>query len=687
MSQSKVKNRTLSHRAAESPADQSPTTDLKYLGNLSWLLWAVFFVGPLFLIPQCLDRYLAPRFLFVSIVLLVGVLLRFWGKSSIPKFSILNSQFSILLLAWYALNMASVSWAFSWSEGVFYAQKVSLLIGVYVLLLAALCRDEAATRRILRRITVCLTWAAGGIVLGQLVYAGLLEGLQNEQLYEYASGVFGNKSLAAEFLFFLLIFNALFFKANSQQPTTNNHTWLRIGFLVSLILLLQTRTVYLALGAGALVYFFVRAAFEPAFRSFFLKKILPVGVLAVGLLVALLAMKGRGTSLAERLNPLTYLESTSANERRFVWYKTDLLNQDHYWWGVGNGSWKFWFPSKSLQGGYRLQEENVVFTRAHNDYLEVRSEMGMVGVLLYCGLFVWVFVAGIWAGSTAFTPSGKGAFTPKNSPNIAVNGVSPDGVNAVLPAHDLLVLLVGLLGYCIIQFFDFPRERVEMQTVLAFFFAYIAWHCREVGVPRGVFSGKKMPLWGSRLLLMIASLVLIFNVLVGWSRVTGEIHAVRMLEAQSKGDYRMTIHEANAAMNRFNEYDDTGTPLAWYAGVAQYQMGSAIAAVGSFREAYRLNPWSFQVMNNYASALLKTEKFQEAVPLLEKAVATNPKFDDGKFNLAYAYFQLTDYPRALDWLARVDTLPNPQTEEQQQLNRVTQTKQTQFRSAILEKME
>ncbi len=680
MSQPKVKNRLLSPRTNDALAEQSPATDRRPLGNLGWLLWAVFFVGPLFLIPQCLDRYLAPRFLFVSIVLLVGVLLRFWDKSSIPKFSILNSQFSILLLAWYALNIVSVSWAFSWSEGVFYTQKVALLLGVYWLLLTALHHDEADTRRTMQRITIWLTWAAGGIVLGQLVYAGLREGLQNEQLYEYASGVFGNKSLAAEFLFFLLIFNVLFFKANS-------HTWLCIGFLLLLILVLQTRAVYLALGAGALVYFLVRAVFEPDFRAFFLKKILPVGMLVVGLLVALMALKGRGNSLTERLNPLTYLESTSANERRFVWYKTDLLNREHYWWGVGNGSWKFWFPSKNLQGGYRLQEENIVFTRAHNDYLEVRSEMGMVGVLLFCGLFVWAFGAGIWAGSTAFTPSGKGAFTPKNSPNIAVNGSSPDGVNAVPPAHDLLVLLVGLLGYCIIQFFDFPRERVEMQSVLAFFFAYLAWHCRGMGVLHGIFSGKKMPLWVSRLLLLAAALVLIFNVLVGWNRVVGEIHAVRMLEAQSKGDHRTTVHEANAATNRFNEYDDTATPLAWYAGVAQYQMGNAAAAVVNFREAYRLNPWSFQVMNNYASALMKTEKFQEAVPLLEQAVAINPKFDDGKFNLAYAWFQLADYPRALDWIARVDTLPNPQTEEQRQLNRATRTKQTQFRSAILEKME
>lgn len=661
MSQPKIKNTPPPSRMPEAVGNQSADINGRQSTLLGWLLWAVFFVGPLFLIPQCLDRFLAPRFFYLSVVLSIAALSVLATKSPrSPEFSMLNAPFSILLLAWYALNLASVSWAFSWSEGIFYAQKVSLLLGVYTLLLAALKQAETTTRHTLKRITIGLTWAAGGIVAGQLAYAGLRYGLQNEQLYDYAYGVFGNKSLAAEFLFFLLIFNVLFFKTNSQQPTAKVHAWLRLGFLLLLIVLLQVRTAYLAVVATALVYASVRAATEPVFRRFFLKKILPVGAFVVCLGAGLLALKGQGNSLAERLNPMNYLESTSANERRFVWYKTDLLNQDHYWWGVGDGSWKFWFPSKSLQGGYRLQEENIVFTRAHNDYLEVRAEMGMVGVALYCGLFVWAFGAGIWAMRKA-----------------------PDGKR-----HDLLVLLVGLLGYCIIQFFDFPRERVEMQVVLAFFFAYLTWHCRDdMGVLRGGFLEKKIPLWASKSLLGVATLVLIFNVLVGWYRVIGETHAVKMLEAQARGNSQMTIKEAHAATHFFYEYDDTATPLAWYAGVGYFQMGKWNEAASHFRDAYQLNPWSFQVMNNYASALMQLGKFQEAVPLLEKAVSINPKFDDGKFNLSYAWFQMADYPRALEWLNRVDTLANPHTEAQRQHNQTSLTKQAEFRAAILEKMK
>ena len=99
-----------------------------------------------------------------------------------------------------------------------------------------------------------------------------------------------------------------------------------------------------------------------------------IGLVVLALLAGGYGLSRLGGSLAERLNPATYLDSGTAAERRFVWYKTDLLNRENFWLGVGNGAWKLKLPSHSLQGGYRLEELQVAFTRAHNDYLEVRAE-------------------------------------------------------------------------------------------------------------------------------------------------------------------------------------------------------------------------------------------------------------------------------------------------------------------------
>jgi hypothetical protein len=38
-----------------------------------------------------------------------------------------------------------------------------------------------------------------------------------------------------------------------------------------------------------------------------------------------------------------------------------------------------------------------------------------------------------------------------------------------------------------------------------------------------------------------------------------------------------------------------------------------------------MNPWSFAVTNNYATALAQAGKLDEAIPLFEKTVVINPK--------------------------------------------------------------
>ena len=608
----------------------------------------------LFFLPFCLDRYLAPRFFFLSGALLVSFLLVWKDLQENGDWKFRG--FDWLLLGWYGLNLVSVSWAFSWSEGVFYAQKTLLLFLVYWLARQALYRDEKMLRQTFRQIITLTTWAVCGILLLQVGYAFSQYGLDNEKMYDYAIGLFGNKGLATDFLFFLLVFNVLLYR---DQPRRSDF-WIASGALILLILLLQTRTVYLALATCTLLYCLARLAMDADVKKLFLKRILPAGILLVALLAVFVAIKGRGNTLTERLNPNTYFESATANERRFVWYKTDQLNKEHFWFGVGNGSWKLWFPSKNIAGGYRMEEQNIVFTRAHNDYLEIRAEMGIVGAVWFCTLFGVAFLAAIWALRR------RGALTEQDKEN----------------QHDLLVLTFGLLGYCIIQFFDFPRERIDLQIVLALLFAWIMFYSRNTSPQNRSVNGIAKPL-----LLLLIGAGLSFNLAIGWYRIIGEKHNVAVLEAQSAEDWKTLARESVAAGNMFYEYTDVAIPLAWHEGIAWYQSGQTDRAITAFEKAYRLNPWSFQVINNYASARVKNKQFRESIPLFEQAININPKFDEGKLNLSYVYYQLGDFSKSLEWLDRVDTIPNPGNAIDQNKNMQVKARQAEFRKAVQEKMK
>jgi len=620
-------------------------------GLAAWrgALWLVVLGGILFFWPACLDRYLAPRFFFLSAALLIAVL---WvSKDFKDRPPVAWNIFDLLLLGWYGLNLASVAWSLSWSEGVFYAQKTLLLFGVYGLVRQALLQNEEMVGKTLGQITLWITGIVCLILIVQIGMALAKHGLDNETLYDYASGLFGNKSLAAEFLFFLLIFFGLFVAPTTQMARNPLVFGAIPGILFLLILVLQVRTALVATIAGAFFYSTFRAFFEPAFRKIFFRKILPAGILGVGLLLALLAWKGPGSSMLARLNPLNFLDSDTANERRFVWYKTDLLNADHYWLGVGNGSWKFWMPSKNIDGGYRLEEKNIVFTRAHNDYLEIRSEMGIVGVVWFCTLFGMAFLMAVRKLRQH-------------------NGIQQETILAA----------IGLFGYCIIQYFDFPRERIEFQLILAVLFAVIV-HRSKFGDFRPASAFSPFLRIGKYLFIM----GLVFNMIIGWERMRGEVHNVRLLDAQERSDWSKVAAESILAENRFYEYTDASIPIAWHEGVAWFQLGKFEKADAAFERAYRLNPWSFQVINNYASALVKLKRYQESVPLFEKALSINPSFDDGKFNLSFVYYQLGDYARSGEWLTRVDTIARPSNPEDREKNRNTLKRLEEFTKVLHEK--
>lgn len=610
--------KTAVHSTTETPAFSS-----LFAWKLSF--WLVLGVSTLVYWPLCLDLYLAPRFFSLAFSLLIaGFLLR---KSLYAQADWRMHGFDFWMLGWYVFNTASIFWAYSWSEAVFYSQKTGLLLLVYWLVRQGFEIQEGVVRKTLRQLVTVLGSVASVIVLAQISWAFSEQGLDNDTLYKYANGVFGNKSLTTDFLCLVLFLHFLLWKdlkLKFVRPTL-------ACTLILLILVLQTRTVYLALVAGILFYGVARAFTDPAFRPVFLKRILPIGLLFGAILVVFLQWKGGG-SVVERLNPANYLESASANERRFVWYKTNVLNADHYWWGVGDGSWKLWFPSKNIEGGFRLQEQNVVFTRAHNDYLEVRAELGITGAFWFCALFGLAFLSGILVLRTEQTQTQR---------------------------NEILWLLSGLLAYCVIQYFDFPRERPELQAMLGLMLGWLAWRTKgfwQKGPGMVVGTGRKLGGYA-------AAVVLVFCLTIGWYRIQGEMHNVSMLKAQVAKNYAKMATEAALAANVFYEYDDVALPMPYHEGLALAHLNQTSEAEDAFEMAYWMNPWSFLVTNNYATALARAGKMDEAIPLFEKTVAINPKSDEGKSNLAYLYMKKGDSEKAMAWYHKIDTIVKPQTEQ------------------------
>lgn len=626
---------------------QKQTTQTPKLFNAHHLaLWLVAGASSVFFLPGVPDKFLTSRFVFLSAALLLvfGLLWKRWRNNEGASLQV----FDLLLVAFYALNLASAGWAFSISEALFFSQKMLLFVLVYFLVKEALLAGETVALHTLHQITLALAALSALVLIVQLAMATTGGNLGNDALYQYTIGMSGNKGLASNSLFFLLMLLGV----GQVSGQYRRPTLLLAALLVVLILLLQTRAVYLAVAAAGLWYIFGRLLSDPGFKPVFVRRILPVLALFVFAIAVFVTLKGKGNSLAERLNPATYMESASALERRYVWYKTETLIEDAPWYGAGNGSWKYLFPSKSLQGAYRMMEKNIVFTRAHNDLLEIRFELGLPGALLY--------------GLLLLFPFGLILFTLRS------------GADAVSKQR-LLFAGGGLVGYAVIQTFDFPRERIDMQFFWAVFLALMVYECRNSRLLNNILK----PGAGMRnLLLTLAVLGLLFNLVMGWKRLESERHYFKAIQAQSKNQWPLVEKEALLAENDWNPYNEVVIPMAWYAGTAAFKNNKPEEGLAHLERAHKLNPWSFQVINNYASALLSLKKNHEAIPLLEKAVEINPRYDEGKFNLSYAWTQLGDLQKAESWLDKVDTIPNPTTLDERQKNEKTLKNLSVFRAEI-----
>ncbi|MEL6863111.1 MAG: O-antigen ligase family protein, partial [Bacteroidota bacterium] len=404
-----------------------------------------------------------------------------------------------------------------------------------------------------------------------------------------------------------------------------------VSIQLLLIIVLQTRAVYLALGGAVLVlagYLIVENT-QQHLKTF--KRLGALGLVLLLMVSSLVYFGGSKSNYLQQLNPLTYKASSSGVERLFVWHKTRELIKDNWLLGYGGGNWKIFFPSKSVEGGYRLQEKNIVFTRVHNDFLEVMAETGIMGLLSFIGLFALPILA-------IFNAYGSAQEWKK---------------------RELMILLAALVGYCIISFFDFPKERIEHQSLISILIAYTAFLCRQ-HFPINLLS-IDISAYFRPLLIGLGALFLL-NLPTSYYRIVGEYYAVKAINAKIKKNWVELSQVAPLSHSALFNMDAMTLPMKWYEGLGLYQQGQQDEAMVPFEEAFAYNPHNFHVINNFATCLVHKNRFEEAIALFHQALAINPKFDDSIFNLSYCYYSLAQYEEALKWVNKTRSNPGRKAE-------------------------
>lgn len=341
------------------------------------------------------------------------------------------------------------------------------------------------------------------------------------------------------------------------------------------------------------------------------------GLAAIGVLAAFWKLKGPGRWLAVGGLAITFIlvfaflptdqlanaygsffsnDPSSAEGRAPVWSDSRHLLRAYPAFGTGLGT----FGTAFLK--YQTSDVDEVFSFAHNDYIELASELGAVGFLIFAGIFVMALVKAVRAAGS-------------DDWNTALLGLGCAGAMAAIGIHSLVDFNLYI-----------PANALVLSWIIGISISLPSPEGtrEELPAPRALIwnrlSFRYVPLLFTSLLVFYAS---------GWIA----------FETRYRGDPR-----AQAAFCRFGI---CGTETVFADEPEEDSAKSATASLASLVEAVKREPASPNRWGDLAEGLLREGHEDEARYCYSNALALGPQIPPILFRSANFYRVLRDDPRAL----------------------------------------
>ena len=372
------------------------------------------------------------------------------GQYADAVISIFKTLFSKIFIGLVLLAGISVFFAINATEGwVCYVRLIATIVAFFNLSILLYNRQHLFNTLVIILSVIVLYQSIKEL----FVFFTQMSNFDLVGLVLKMKGNAGNKNIFAASIFAKLSFVIYGFYHSSGIK----RMYFFIVFLIStwLIFLLNSRTTFVAI---LFVYLFYLGFCTFQFWKQKKKELLIFnggGILiaiVIALLLSLMSINAAKSSYMEdsnakygnaidRVASIASSQDGSNNARLFLWKHAFEYGLKHPIMGCGYGNWKF----ASIPPTNPLVDDLSVPVHAHNDYLEFFAELGLVGGLLYLGLFLTI----------AF-------YTYR----VIKSEVSDQEIKIIA-----FFSLLAMIGYGIDAFFNFPLERPVNQLYFSLFAA------------------------------------------------------------------------------------------------------------------------------------------------------------------------------------------------------------------------
>jgi len=521
---------------------------------------AVFGLAPLVVVPGLFDFANLPQSVFLqagaAILLVAALAARAWRPQWPPLAAPL-----LLWLAWSALSCA-------WSPNPTLALRVWwpwLAAGAGYALLFHLA-DGADDLRPVAAAALAAGAVVAGLGIGQATWGWTFV----PQAFPPAA-TFANKNIAAQFAIGVLPFAAAWMTTGASRARVGASV--AAALLLTFVVLTRTRSAGLAVVVEAVV---LLAWWGRGRRWMWVLTGVAAAVLAVAL-----ALQWRTASAGG-------VARLSVAGRAAIWRNTLVMIQEHPLRGVGLGAHSATYPAYHRRAVVDpLFSPRTHLDFAHNDYLQLGAETGLVGVALLAVL------------GAAFVRVGRGAR-------------SGGGETALAAAA-----IASAAGLLTDAFFSFPAYRALPPWVLALDASVLAVLARGPAPARDFLIPQAVPRH------LLAGLAAVAGVALGvassrWLLADRHFEAARRAEA--KGETARMAAEAGHAVAL-----DAARADAWFSlGTAALLAGEPAAAVRALQEAAARDPFNPNTLANLGLARAQTGDRAGAAEALRRALAISP---------------------------------------------------------------
>ncbi len=366
-----------------------------YTKAIEVIIIALLILIPIAFYPYLLRIFNPPKELIFNFLVIAGLM--FWGFKMVDeeKIKVISTPLNLPIFAFIIIGLLSLLW--SNSPKVSLLELPLFLVGPLLFFIVANNISEERQINCLLYTALIVSSILG--VYGILQYNGIDFYFWKANIGRHmVFGLFGNVNYFAEYLIVPLpLAISLFFTTRNRT----NKILLLIGILTmgGSLILTFTRGSYLAIGISSFFMLFLYLVtrgkgFIKEHKKIFIF-ILSLIILATFLFALPNPLNEPGTVISKiksRISISQLTKDTSLKRREAIWGFTTLMIKDHPILGSGLGTFKY--NSLSYQAKFFNLGENRhlypygIADKAHNEYLQLWAELGLIGL----GIFIWIII-------------------------------------------------------------------------------------------------------------------------------------------------------------------------------------------------------------------------------------------------------------------------------------------------------